>query len=306
MIGPVNDAEPAGPIRAPLTNHPSVGTGSAAGGKFLILFGLPFLAAGLFASLAGLGLSELEGNQAPPWVVLCFGLTFAVVGAGMIWVGARSMFRERRLKRSLADYAAEPWLFDGWDPQFARDLLAGVLQPFAVTIFLALFLGPFNYFVFAKSAPLFVKGMILLFDLALLASLGHAFYRLGRRVKYRDGRLRYRELPLLATRPMSLTLRMPQALRGRFERLEVVLRGAEQLWEQSGDAKSLMTYETYRDARTFSGQELEGELTLEYTLPEGAQGTVLHGDTVRFYELEITAETPGIDYRALYLLPIYR
>lgn len=291
--------------RTHLNNHPTVGTSSGREGKFFLVFGLPFLLAGLFACAAGLGLIGTDGGDAPAAVVFAFGAVFGIVGAGLMISGARSVLRERALSGRLADYHEQPWLFDGWHPEFARDQVAGVLQPFAVAGFLILFLVPFNYFVFFREGPLPVKGIVLLFDALALAGVGHAIYRLGRRVKYHDGQLRYRELPLFASQPLRVTLRFPRALEGRFAELVVTLRCAEQCWEQSGDSKTLVTTEIYREERRFGAGEAHRELALQYELPPGAPGTELHGDRVRFYELEVQAETPGIDYRALYLLPVY-
>ena len=299
----MNDAPKSEALsRTSLTNHPSVGTGSARGGKCLFLFGLPFFLAGAAAMLAGAG----QSSGGEPWVLVAIGAVFAIAGAGLLVAGGRSVLRERELQANLLDYAEEPWRFDGWHPELARDQTSGVLAPFASALFVALFMVPFNYFMIFKSNELFPQVIIGLFDLVILGLIGHAFYRLGRRVKYRDGRLRYREMPLLASKPIHLTLRLPKALRGRFETLECTFRCAEQLWEQQGDQKTLMTYEVYCDARSFSSGELEGELTLDYVVPSEVPGTVLHGDSVFFYELEVKAETPGIDYRATYLLPVYR
>ena len=303
----MTDARPDSPSRTALLNHPSVGTGSARGGACLFLFGLPFFLAGALASLAGLGQTQSPGEGEPPgWVLVAMGGVFAIVGAGLLVAGGRAVLRERELQANLIDYAEEPWRFDGWHPEFARDLTGGVLAPFGAALFVGLFMVPFNYFMIAKSAPIFAQVIVGVFDVVLVAMVGHAFYRLGRRVKYGDGRLRYRELPLLASQPVHLTLRLPKALRGRFETLECTFRCAEQLWEQRGDQKTLMTYEVYSDARSIPSGELEGELTLDYAVPSEVPGTVLHGDSVFFYELEVKAETPGIDYRATYLLPIYR
>ncbi|HBP16256.1 MAG TPA: hypothetical protein DEA08_00500 [Planctomycetes bacterium] len=292
-----------------LSNHPSVGTGSARGAGCLVLFGLPFFAAGVIGLLAGAGRVHLQGNEAPLWVLGVLGAVFAAVGVGCMAVGVRSTLRERKLVSDFETYAEEPWKLDAWDPHFAPNVGGSFLGRLASASFAVLFLVPFNYFVLLapkRPSPLFAKALVAFFDLFALGLLSYALYLVFRRLKYRDGRLRYPSFPLFVRDPVRLTLHLPRALQGRFEELSCVLRQAEQLWEERGEQNALTTYELHRQERRFRRDEVERALPLEFELPAESPTTELHGDTVRFYELEVSAETPGIDYRAIYLLPIYR
>ncbi|MGE0707328.1 MAG: hypothetical protein AB7N76_04740 [Planctomycetota bacterium] len=294
--------------REELANHPRVGTGSAQGGKCFFLFGLPFAAAGVFMFLASLGQVDVQtSGDAPPWILTAMGLVFGSVGFGMSGAGIRSILREKQLRRDFVRYVDEPWTLDGFHPEYARDLSQGVLAHFGVAAFLALFLSPFNYFAFlSPKREWFLGCFVGVFDLFLVLVFGHACYVLGRRFKYGDGKLRYREFPCLLGRPLRFTLHLPRALQGRLGELRCVLRCVEQGWQRRGDSNQLVTTQTYAEEREIPGGEVEREVSLEFELPKGAPTTELHGDVVRFYELEVGAETPGIDYKAVYLLPVYK
>lgn len=302
-------SDESAPERRLLHHHPSVGTGSARGAGCLGLFGLPFLFAGGVGLLASAGKVHLRGNEAPLWVLGVLGAVFAAAGLGCVLAGIRSVLRERKLKGDFETYAEEPWTLDRWDPRFAPSLGGSALGRLASSIFAIAFLLPFNYFVLLepqRSSPFFAKALVVFFDLFALGLFGYALYLVLRRLKYRDGRLSYPSVPLFIGQPLLLTLQLPRALEGRFEQLRCVLRQAEQLWEQRGEQSSLSTYELWRDERCFTPEEVQRELTLEFELPPESPTTELHGDRVHFYELEVSAETPGIDYQQLFLLPIYR
>ncbi|MFP5213986.1 MAG: hypothetical protein ACLGPL_11475 [Acidobacteriota bacterium] len=57
------------------------------GGGCLSIFGLPFLAAGIFMTLMGLGIVPVRstGNQPGLWVLLLMGSVFVVVGGGLVF-----------------------------------------------------------------------------------------------------------------------------------------------------------------------------------------------------------------------------
>lgn len=65
------------------------------GGGFLMVFGLPFLLAGLFIMTTPLELFPVSGDDAPWYVVVPFGLVFAVVGAGLMF-GRSGVIIDRR------------------------------------------------------------------------------------------------------------------------------------------------------------------------------------------------------------------
>jgi hypothetical protein len=68
-------------------------------------------------------------------------------------------------------------------------------------------------------------------------------------------------------------------------------------------------YEVYADARTVDDARglWEGRrgLALSFPFPADAAPTRLSERPPRYWELEIGAEVPGIDYQGRFLLPVY-
>ena len=69
-----------------------------------------------------------------------------------------------------------------------------------------------------------------------------------------------------------------------------------------------MCYQLYHESRTLKGAEAEpsGKLSLEWDLPDEQELTAtLSQRPARFWELEVKADTPGVDYHSRFLLPVY-
>jgi hypothetical protein len=295
-----------------LLNHPQVGSGVGQGGCCATLFGLPFLGAGLLVLAVAHGDVQGEKN-APDWIIGVFGAVFALAGSFMIILGLQAWRGEQRRKLALEAAPDEPWRERAWDEREAHDRSTGPLAMFAVAAFMTLFLSMFNYFTFvdpkaSAEAPCFAKGIVVLFDLVCLALWGNAFYLLGRRLKYGRAAVRFSTFPLVVDQPLRVTLELPPAHTG-FETIKATLRCAEQVWETSGSGKNskrqLVTYELWREERSLPADEVGRDATFSFTLPPGAPSTAIHGTPSRFWELQLDAETPGIDYHGLFLLPVY-
>jgi len=302
-------------FRKRLDNHPAVGSYTPLGGAGGVVLGLVFLAAG--GGIAAVGLEVVPVDpatvHAPYWVVTLVGAIFAFPGLGIVLASIRHLAVQARHRRVTAARPDEPWHADyTWPERWAPDRARDVARPFGAAAFITLFLVPFNYllFVHETSAPLFAKGIMGLFDVVVASIWGYAFYRLGRRIKYAGGRLGYDAFPYLVGQPARVTLHLPKALRG-FERLEYTLRCVEERWEtrHSSDgktSKTLVAYARYEDAGAVDAGEIDGrELPLELSVPAGAPASALSDREPTYWELDVTAETPGIDYRGLFLLPVY-
>jgi hypothetical protein len=60
-------------------------------------------------------------------------------------------------------------------------------------------------------------------------------------------------------------------------------------------------YELYRDEAAVA----PGEPSLRFELPENVPGTRLAAQPPRYWELELAAEAPGVDFGARFLVPVY-
>lgn len=253
---------------------------------------------------------ESKLDEVMSWICPLIGVGLAGPGVILVVLGVAIQRRLARVRKSMEELFEGPWLVDRWTPPEARDLLRrGVALPLAIGVFLGVILTPLT-FVVLQSGKGKDLGLLLLANLIPLAALGLAAYRAGRGLKYRDGWLRYEELPLSASEPIRLTYRAPDALRaeGAAEEVAFVLRCVEQTFKNTKGRNGLINTVRHAEERTLKVADLEPEQALEFTLPEPArQGTDLHDEQlVRYYELEVSAEAEGIDYRAIYLLPVYK
>jgi hypothetical protein len=60
-----------------------------------------------------------------------------------------------------------------------------------------------------------------------------------------------------------------------------------------------------RERGRAAGRLRGGDLPVSFKLPEGEFGTRLSEAPARYWELEVKADTPGLDFGALFLLPVY-
>jgi hypothetical protein len=292
-----------------LQNHPTVSYGAGAGA---ILFGLPFLGVGVFMTLVGFGAVSTDPADvhAPLWLLGVFGLVFGIPGALIISAGVRGLIARQRRRAALARNPDEPWRADhAWDERASRDRASNPLGYFGMAAFMTLFLSLFNYFVFTKpDVPIMIKGLIGLFDLVLVALWLCAFYVLGRRLKYGSTRVRLSTFPFLVGHPLKVTVELPAALRD-FPELRATFRLVEQVWETRGAGKNrsqqLISYERWGEEQVIPRDRIGRELGLEFDVPAGAPATDLTGAKARYWELQLDAETPGIDFHGLFLLPVY-
>ena len=70
----------------------------------------------------------------------------------------------------------------------------------------------------------------------------------------------------------------------------------------------MVCYQLFHESRTLKGREVapSGKLSIEWNLPGDLEFvSTLSERPARFWELEVKADTPGVDYHSSFLLPIY-
>ena len=227
------------------------------------------------------------------------------------------MFEGRRARRLHEQNPAEPWLAEGeWEPEGITDrprttLLTQVLW----LAFLSVFLAPFNYFVFVRpqdpgGVPFWVRGLIVLFDLIPLLMIVGILTTLWHGAKYGRSRLRFASFPfyLGGTLDVRFSSRRPI---GSFEKMTFTLRCIEERTEVRRTSKGTSTQtvcdQVWADDRVFESSWAlqEGEVPVSFRLPEGDYETRLAFAPARYWELEVAAVTPGLDFGAVFPVPVY-
>jgi hypothetical protein len=283
-----------------------------------VFFGLLFAGAGLIPLLIGIGMEAWStGPTRPPgWVVAAVGAVFVIVGLAAFVAGLRGLYRRRRARRAYLAGATAPWDWDHtWDRAGARDdVWRRALRRFALIAFLALFLSPFHYLLLTIDDMTFrvLGGLFLLvFDVAALFTFASAVKAIIQGLKYGGVFLQYEQFPMLLGRPASVLLLLDRRLDSAS--VECTIRLIEETVEVSyqGRGKTSRQYvfdQLYEEKFTAAlapGTDGRQTARVEFQLPEGDYSTRLSGDEPRYWLFEAGAATPGVDFHARFLLPVY-
>ncbi len=273
----------------------------------VVAFGLPFVAAGAFIMLVAADVIHAPDSSfhAPRGLVGGIGVLFAASGVFLMYSGVAGMLRRSAVERRRRKRPDEPWDWDyAWNPSgSSRGGLGEQLGGFVGLGLFALFLAPFNWIGLTTRDPVWMA-VTGLFDLLLLGGVGVGLYRLARWIQYGGSRLRYARFPFFLGDSLEAHLEGARRLK-RFRSLTLSLRAVEAVAEGSKGQSSC--YRIYEDRQTLVRDlaHLDADLRIVFPLPNGDLETRLRAPLPRFWELEIQADTPGIDYAETFLVPVY-
>lgn len=317
-----------------MPGYPPLAPGASAGG---LIVSLPLLLGGGLVSAATPIDPQLAAGwlgvgcwpEAQAWVPFPIPAWAWMVSLPFAWLGlcgtvstVVGVLRQALRLQTLAAHPDEPWRGDHpWGQRGGHDRLRFKLSTPLKVLLYALFLLPFHVLyqrLASGSGEWIAGGALALFDLTWLASAGYTLYALGRSLKYRGARLEWSGVPFLVGQPLQVAFRLPAALRALRDppTLVFTLRALSEGWKSlpSGQGQQTHTQLAVTPLVQLEQRERadrsddEGRLQLTFTPPPGSPGTQLApgvaGELI-YWELEVQAETPGIDYRGLFLLPVY-
>ena len=290
-------------------------SGTTIHGWGAVAFGSIFAAAGtLIVVLSTMGKIQPSGD-APLWVVIVCGLVFAAPGFWLVQHGLAGVAQRARTARWREANPREPWRWDhSWNRYGSRDdsgRTIGRLAMFAIIT--TILLLPFNWVSFfsAESQTGF-KVITGIFDVVVLGVAAWAVYLIVRRVKYGVGMLRFKRFPLLTGGEVEVMLERTGPLAALPE-IQATLRCVQERYEvtrRRGKRQSrVVSYEVWSETRASEagdGRQSSGRnFVWRFTVPAGVAGTSLSERPPRYWEVEIRAEMPGVDYRGVFLVPVY-
>ena len=303
-------------VRTKLNAHPPI-PATQSGGGCLILFALPFLTVGVVVILVSLGYIKASGRGLGEsrGMLTVFGSLFAIAGLGVGWMGVAGMLRARGVGKRKEEHPTEPWYWDyPWDSRGAESgSLGSAIQSFMAFLFLALFLSIFNWWAFfSDEGPLPVKVFVGLFDLIAVVVLLSAFYLLFQYFKYGTSRLHFARFPFRPGNSVEAGLEASRKVLAAPSIL-LTLRYIEEVTEthRSGSKQSTLQvlYCLHEIKQELNSSQFDAnsgsEIPINIRLPAGDVTTRLSESPRRYWELEVKAETPGIDYAARFVLPVY-
>jgi hypothetical protein len=287
--------------------------GMPAWGGFL--FGTLFVAVGTAIGLVGTKTIPVDPGKvhAPYWVLTAAGFSFALGGLA-VWGMAWKQFTANRQRRQAArQHPNEPALADyRWHPDaFEVSGWGGVVKSLAFAIGMTVFFSIFNWWAFWGHGGWFVIAIVVVFDCLGLVVWWQAGRQLGSAFKFGRSRITFTQFPYRLPGPIVVRWQprdgVSQVNKGTF-----TLRCVEEWVEVSGSGKnrtSTLVHEEIWSARWLLDQPrkipVKDAVELTYDLPPDAPPTRLSADRPVFWELEVSLDVPGLDFKQTYLVPIY-
>jgi len=276
-----------------------------------MLLGLPFCVIGIVILLvAGRVIDMSKTNKSPDLVLSSVGLIFFLAGLSFIVHGLRGVLAQRRKAQVRQINPGRPWLADyDWDAAGATDeSLKSIGGLFIGLIFFSIFLIPFNWWAFVSDeSHLFVKIVIGFFDLIPFAFLGGLIYQIGRHLKYGSSRLKYGSFPFFLGDEFRATLTPGRPI-GKFKSVTIRLRCIQEEYvKDSRNKQSVICHEKHCGTIEIKqGGVQQHQVPITFKLPDDdALSTSMSVTPPRYWELEVLADTPGIDFGAKFLVPVY-
>ena len=278
-----------------------------------LILGVAFLAIGVGILLVALDVIKVDPSafHGPRGLVAAFGGLFALVGLVMAALAAVAWHRQARRKNLLLMSPRDPWLADyPWDPGGIGDDRRGrILRIFASGLFLAAFLAPFHWFALT-GAPVMALFLVV-FDAAGLGMIGYGVYLLCRHHKYGASWLAFDRFPYHPGE--TLGVRFSNAGLNSYRRITFTLRFIQEVIESHGQWRNrtakVVCYQLYADRRECPEPGefnwAAGPVPVSFPLPEGRYANELSTNPPRYWELEVHADTPGVDYRGHFVVPVY-
>jgi hypothetical protein len=279
---------------------------------YAALLGLAVIAAGVFMNV--LAWRSAHGGVPRPIAALALlGFSCMMCGALLSGYTIKGMRQRRRVT---SDVGRQSWRFDNpWNPEGAEDGGSRRVRNNAFAIGgIILFLIPFHLILREGSSAglrwffFFILGI---FDLAMIVIIGHTFFLFVRRLTFGRTRVLFRQFPYYTGQTLRLTFAGSQRL-ASCEGLKATLHCIKEYYEWSGSGNSRMATpimeSVWRGKCAFS-TDISGSAELTFDLPHDVPGTDLIGDAGQqipyYWELEVTAKIPGIDYEGIFLIPVY-
>src|SRR3989338_4326496 len=282
-----------------------------------VFFSLPFIGVGTFIILISLDVIPVKDSSfhAAREVAAGFGGLFALAGLLTLIHGLLSLSEKRKNALLNQQYPAEKWRADyPWDPQGIKaDSWQKVKAGLYANLGFMVFIAPFNWMFFVKHPYGIFQLFIGFFDVIIVTAWAYWIYLVLALLKYGVSSLEFQHCPFFLGEDLKVILRTNKPVAGLKE-MTVTLRHIEEKYETRGSGKNrksvVVSYQLYADTLTLSNltafEQQAAQWPLAFSLPQVSQyNSCLSCRPAKYWELEIKAQTPGIDYFSSFLLPVY-
>jgi hypothetical protein len=303
-----------GPNSPPvLENHPTQ-SAAAIDGWRSALFGIPFLAAGLWISLAAIGFPS--GRKHPPdWMIGIIGPMFFFGGLFFLIHGLLGIARKAQYLSAMAQRPGQPWFCDfHWRQEgIAFSAFNAMLGRLLAALVWTAFLTPF--FWIGLTVP---EARVFLIFSTIFGLIGLVYwYRWAQMsadlLRYGNSFLNYDSFPYFLGGALRARLRAPHHV-SDIDALTLTLRCVQERYVATGNGRNrssrVVCYELYKDAVTLSRDRLAGlaggEIPMEFQLPANQSTTSLASTPPVYWEIEARGQSRTVGYQAYFLVPVYK
>jgi len=302
------------PNAAPiLENHPTRSATTIDGWRS-VLFGMPFVAGGVFIGVLALGVVP-GSKEVPGWVMGVFGALFFFSGLFFVIHGLLGAARKSRYLSDVAQRPNQPWLcdfhwsqegiaFSAFNAMLGRLLAALVWTAFpTLFVWVGLNLRGARVFLYFSLFPALCSLIFWYRWAQMLADL----------IRYGNSFLRYDSFPYFLGGTLGARLRAPHHVLD-IDALTATLRCVQEQYVTSGSGSHRSTrvvcYELYKDSTTLTRERLAGyaggEIPVEFRLPVGQPATSLASTPPVYWEIEFRGKSVKVSYEAYFLVPVYK
>lgn len=302
-------------VRLPERAERVAQTASLGGMVGVFLFGFVFVAIGtLIINHVGQKIIPVypSGVREEYWILLLVGGIFATFGM-ILWARVfKARLLEKRRQALVAQVPRSQAFADyPWNPKgITKSPWAPVGKSLGVTLFLAAFLTPFNWWAWRlHGGP---KAIVAVFDVVLVLIVIDLVRRILVALKYGNSWIEYETFPSLTGGSVDLRWWPPSGLENATS-IKFILRCVEEWNESRGTGEqrssSLIHEQLWATTRTTEGRvdcQHNRPMSLSFDVPATAPGSNLSRKlSITFWELDVCAEAPGIDFQERYLVPVY-
>jgi len=300
---------------APLSNYLPVSR-TTIHGKASLLFSLPFIGAGTYVTLIAAGVVKVKASSihVPMWIIGAAGGAFLLAGISVFIHALVGLRRLARLNAQATTFPQDPWLADyEWNSEGTESREGASFLTYALGLTVAVcIMSIMNWVAFIKEAPFVIAIVAGLFDLLFLFIIGSAVRKTIAHAQHGKPTLEFGNFPVHPGQLLRVRITSNQALQ-EVTNFVARLRFVEERYETRGSGKNrsqvVVCYNRYEDTRELdcigARKMATGGLELEFMIPTDARTTQLRGRPATYWDLELYAERPGLDFKHRFLIPIY-
>ena len=279
----------------------------------VLVVGVLTLVGGILILLDAYEVLSLDDEPFPPIIAICFNIFTLIMGTGCIYWGWMEKRKRKMLDTNKLLRPGLPWFWDfDWKQDSVRDDLGEQLfwRAWMIVLALGVFV-PVSWLIFFdestdwKGFYWLIASMFIFVDLILIVAVVLLIYQNLKYFKYGISRLKFLEFPFFPENNIKVQL---DNLPNTFSRMTLELRFIEEEHLQSGDNYTYMFFQLFKQDKVFYDvpSEWDGVLLIDWQLPDKEElVTSLNSQPTNYWELEVKAETSGVDYHSRFLLPVY-